>query len=83
MAPNCNWAAQRAATIAEVILKIDREAIDAADLIVRLFDHPTPYNRMWAVWKGADLYAESRPLRTLALERLGEGASTAARRPRP
>jgi hypothetical protein len=80
---NCNWAAQRAVSIAEAILKLDREVIEAADVIVRLFGHPTPYNRMWAVWKAADLYAESRSLRTPALERLAGGLRPMVRDPDP
>jgi hypothetical protein len=82
-AANCNHAAQRAVSIAEAILKLDREAVEAADIIVRFFEHPTPYNRMWAVWKAADLYAESRSLRTPALERLGEKLRPMVRNPDP
>jgi hypothetical protein len=61
---NCNWAAQRAVLIAVAILRLDRDSVSAADALVRLFDHPTPYNRMWAVWKASEVVAESRSLRT-------------------
>jgi hypothetical protein len=80
---SCNGAAQRAASIAEAILKLDREAVEAADVVVHLFEHPTPYNRMWAVWKAANVYAESRSLRTVALERLAEGLRPMVRDPDP
>ena len=82
-AANCNHAAQRAVSIAEAILKLDREAVEAADILVQFFEHPTPYNRMWAVWKAAEVYAESRSLHTLALERLREGLRPMVRDPDP
>ena len=63
--------AQLAASVASSLLGLDRDADEAAVLLVRLFEHPRPYNRMWSVWQAADLFPRSF-CHTVAFERMAD-----------
>lgn len=63
--------AQLAASVASSLLGLDRDADEAAVLLVRLFEHPRPYIRMWSVWQASDLFRLSY-CHTVAFERIAD-----------
>jgi hypothetical protein len=51
----CNWSAATVETIAEHLLFLEADAVDAARALVRLFEHPCRLNRLGALWKAGEM----------------------------
>jgi hypothetical protein len=79
-----SWA-QQAAVVAGYVLGLTPDHTLAADLLVHLFEHPTPYIRMWSVWVAASIYSHAcqpfvgtGPIRTVAMDRILDGVQRVA-----